>query len=216
MVYIFNDHPSQVNLFVAELRDTIIQKDAMRFRKNIERIGTMMAYEISKTLAYKEIATETPLGIAHNRVPAHPPVLATILRAGLPMHHGMLQVFDAAPSAFVAAYRKHHKDGTFEIQVEYVSCPDLSGQTLIIADPMLATGASLVHAVKALQQYGTPSQIHICSAIASVEGLNYVRRMLPDAQIWLGALDQELTAKSYIVPGLGDAGDLSFGMKVQD
>ncbi len=216
MVYIFNDHPSQVNQFVAELRDIHIQKDPMRFRKNIERIGQIMAYEVSKTLSFKDISVETPLGIAHTRVPEQIPVLGTILRAGLPMHEGMLQVFDAAPNAFVAAYRKHHKDGTFEIKVEYVSCPDLDNRPLIIADPMLATGASLVHAIKALMQYGTPSSVHICSAIASVEGFNYVRRMLPDAHIWLGALDQELTAKSYIVPGLGDAGDLAFGSKLQE
>lgn len=216
MVYIFNDHPSQVNQFIAELRDVKIQKDPMRFRKNLERIGEIMAYEISKTLDYKQISVDTPMGIAQTSVPDTPLVLATILRAGLPMHQGMLNIFDSAQNAFISAFRKHHKDGSFEISVEYVSCPDLSGSTLVLADPMLATGASVTSAVKEMKKYGEPANIHICSIIASVEGLNHIRRLLPDARVWIGALDQELTAKSYIVPGLGDAGDLSYGLKVQD
>lgn len=216
MVYIFNDHPSQVNQFIAELRDVKVQNDLMRFRKNVERIGMAMAYEISKTMDSRGISVDTPLGIANTNIPDERVVLATILRAGLPMHQGMLDIFDKAQNAFISAYRKHHKDGTFEISVEYVSCPDMEGSTLILSDPMLATGASIVSAVQEIKKYGNPAKIHICSIIASVEGLNYIRRMLPDAQVWIGALDQELTAKSYIVPGLGDAGDLSYGIKLQE
>lgn len=216
MVFSLGDHHSIANRFVAELRDVNIQKDQMRFRRNLERIGEVLAYEISRTLSYHEIEVETPLGIATAKVPADPLVIATILRAGLPLHQGLLSFFDDASSAFISAYRKHHKDGTFEINLEYVSCPKLDNTILILADPMLATGSSMKLTIERLLEYGKPRQIHIATAIASTYGLNYIRRLFPNAHIWMGALDEELTAKSYIVPGLGDAGDLSFGAKLQE
>ena len=216
MVFNLSEHNSIGNRFIAEMRDIHTQKDRMRFRRNLERVGEILAYELSKSLHYKEIEVETPLGIARTKVPSDHIVLATILRAGLPLHQGMLNYFDEAGNAFVSAYRKHHKDGTFEINLEYVSCPRIDDCILILSDPMLATGASMSMAVKELQNYGTPKSIHFVTAIASTDGLNHLRRMFPKAYIWTGALDDELTAKSYIVPGLGDAGDLSYGAKVQD
>lgn len=207
---------SLLNKFIAQLRDQEIQQDTMRFRRNLERVGECFAYEISKTFTYEEREIATPMGTANSHLPTNRVVLATILRAGLPMHQGMLNMLDDADNAFVSAYRKHHKDGSFDIRLEYISCPDLNGSTLIIADPMLATGASMALSIKELIQHGTPDQIHIVTAIASREGLEYVERLFPQAQIWLGDIDEELTAKSYIVPGLGDAGDLSYGAKVQE
>lgn len=188
----------------------------MRFRRNLERVGEILAVEISKTLDYKEKEVETPLGIAKVQVPSDKIVLGTILRAGLPLHQGLLNVFDQADNAFISAYRKHHKDGSFEINMEYVSCPDLTGTILILADPMLATGASMSIAIDGLAQYGTPKEIHVVTAIASDNGVKHIRRLFPKANIWAGAVDEELTAKSYIVPGLGDAGDLCYGEKMQD
>lgn len=199
--------------FVAELRDEKIQKDAMRFRKNLERLGAFFAYEISKTLAYKEIETVTPLGIAKSTVLAQQPVLATILRAGLPMHHGMLTVFDQAESAFVTAYRKSKKNGDFVIQMEHISSPSLEGKTVILVDPMLATGLSIVMCAKALIAEYKIEALHIVAAVASSEGVAHVKANLPKAHLWLGAVDNEMTSKSYIVPGLGDAGDLAYGAK---
>ncbi|MCH2080994.1 MAG: uracil phosphoribosyltransferase [Saprospiraceae bacterium] len=216
MITNLSQQVSLANKYIAELRDVHIQKDRMRFRRNLERLGEIMAYEISKTLDYKEQEVETPLGIAKVALPTNNIVIATILRAGLPMHNGLLNYFDDAGNAFISAYRKHHKNGTFDINLEYVSCPDLTDCTLIIADPMLATGASLAIAIKELEAYGTPKELHIVTAIASTNGLSYVKRLHPKAKIWLGAEDEELTAKSYIVPGLGDAGDLSFGKKLQE
>lgn len=216
MTFKLSDHHSIANQFVAELRDVNIQKDRMRFRRNLERIGEILAYEISKTLDYKDLEVETPLGIANVKVPAQRIVLGTILRAGLPLHQGLLNYFDNAGNAFVSAYRMHHKDGTFEIKSEYISCPDLTGCTLILADPMIATGASIDLAIKELQEFGKPKKIHVVTAIASTLGLNFVRRTHPKAHVWMGACDDELTAKSYIVPGLGDAGDLSYGEKLQE
>lgn len=216
MIHDFNQSNSIINQYVAELRNVEIQKDSMRFRRNLERIGEIMAYEISKELDYELFEVETPLGTASIDLPSEIPILGTIMRAGLPMHQGFLNVFDTAENAFISAYRKHHKDGTFEINVEYISCPNLEGKVLIIADPMLATGASIVSTVQQLREFGTPKKIHIAVAIAATDGMNYVRRMLPKAKIWAGAIDEELTAKSYIVPGLGDAGDLAFGEKLSD
>lgn len=216
MIFNFNEQDTIANRYVSELRDVEIQKDRMRFRKNLERLAFLMAYEISKTLDYVDTDVETPLGIAKCRLDDSRIVLASILRAGVPFHHGFLDVFDRADNAFVSAYRKHHKDGTFEINVEYVSCPNLDDCTLIIVDPMLATGASMDLSIKALAEYGTPKVIHLATAIASATGLDYIKRLYPKMHIWMGALDDELTAKSYIVPGLGDAGDLSYGGKVQD
>lgn len=206
---------SLLNTWVSELRHTEIQTDRMRFRKNLERIGEVIAYEISKTMEWEEREIPTPLGISVCKVMKEQPVLATILRAGLPFHQGILNYFDKADNAFVSAYRKHHRDGSFEISVEYVSCPELENKILIIADPMLATGASLVKTLQFLKSEGRPKEIHIASAIACTIGIEFVRREDPNVKIWCGAIDDELTAKGYIVPGLGDAGDLSFGSKIQ-
>lgn len=188
----------------------------MRFRTNLERIAEVIAYEISKVLPFKETETETPLGTATSKMLKEQPVLATILRAGLPMHNGLLNYFDKADNAFIAAYRKHEKDGSFEIKLEYMSCPDLEDRIVIISDPMLATGASLVKTIHFLKEEGKPKEIHIVSAIACSIGIEYVKREEPSVTIWCGDIDEELTAKSYIVPGLGDAGDLAYGVKTQN
>ncbi|MEZ4988565.1 MAG: uracil phosphoribosyltransferase [Saprospiraceae bacterium] len=216
MLHLLSDTPSVVNRYVTELRNVHIQKDRMRFRHNMERIGSFIGYEISKKLTFDAVSVETPLGSATTDVYTDRIVLATILRAGLPLHNGLLHAFDEADNAFVSAYRKHHRDGTFEIEVEYLSCPDLEGATLIVSDPMLATGASMVLATKALLEYGKPASLHFVSAIAARLGYEYLHRHFPDADIWIAAMDEELTAKSYIVPGLGDAGDLSYGAKLQE
>lgn len=216
MTYNFADHDSIVNQFIAELRDVNIQQDRMRFRRNMERIGEVMAYEISKKLTYEQKDVETPMGIATSMLPTSKVVVACILRAALPFYQGFMNTLDQAGSCFISAYRRHHKDGTFDINLQYVTCPDLTGATLIIVDPMLATGASMDVAIRSLEDYGTPAALHICTAIASTSGYNYIRRLYPKASIWMGAEDEELTAKSYIVPGLGDAGDLCFGPKLQE
>lgn len=215
MVHILSEQNSIFNQFTAELRDVAIQKDSMRFRRNMERMGEIMAYEISKTLAYENRETTTPLGIANVSRIKEQPVVATILRAGLSVHNGFLSYFDKAENAFISAYRKHHKDGSFDIQVEYMACPDLTDKILILCDPMLATGSSMVLTYKALLQRGKPRHIHIASIIASTEGVDYVKKHLPEnVTIWCGAVDEELTAQAYIVPGLGDAGDLAYGNKI--
>jgi uracil phosphoribosyltransferase len=206
---------SVANQFMAELRDAEIQTDPMRFRKNLERLSEILAYEISKTMKYEMKTIETPLGEAEIMLPVQQPVLATILRAGLPMHQGMLNVFDRAGNAFLSAYRRHHKDGSFEISLDYISCPRIEDSILIISDPMLATGASMEVCINELLKQGEPSEIHVAVAIAAQEGVDHLLRVHPKVQLWLGAIDEELTAKSYIVPGLGDAGDLAFGSKVQ-
>ena len=216
MTFILNEQNTIANRFLAELRDVNIQQDRLRFRHNLERLGEVMAYELSKQLQYEEQAVETQLGIANCQLPNQRIVLATILRAGLPFHQGMLNYFDDADNAFVSAYRMHHKGGTFEIKLEYVSCPNLDNCILIVSDPMLATGASMDIAIKALLENGKPVKLHIVTAIASTYGLNYIKRLYPKASIWMGAQDDELTARSFIVPGLGDAGDLSYGGKLQD
>ncbi len=216
MVFNLSEHNNIGQRFIGELRDIHIQKDRMRFRRNMERLGEILAYEISKTLKYHTIKVETPLGVTNVHVPLQQVVLGTILRAGLPLHQGMLNYFDDAGNAFVSAYRKHHKDGTFEIESGYVSCPKLDGSVLLLSDPMLATGASISLAAEELMKHGEPAALHFVTAIASSAGLEHVQRIFPKASVWMGALDDELTAKSFIVPGLGDAGDLSFGEKVQD
>jgi uracil phosphoribosyltransferase len=215
MPTVFNlaDHQSIANQFLAELRDTHIQQDRMRFRRNLERIGEVLAYEISKTLHYTLRQVETPLGIANMWLPDQQVVIGTILRAGLPMHQGMLNLFDRADNAFISAYRRHLPDGSFDIQLDYVSTPDLDGTVLILADPMLATGASVNLALEHLGRYGTPAAVHVATVIASTVGLAAVQKAHPNASVWMAGLDDELTAKSYIVPGLGDAGDLAFGEK---
>jgi len=214
MSQIISNQNSLANVFISELRDVNIQKDSMRFRRNLERLGEIFAYEISKGLEYIDVEVTTPLGIALTTALKEQPVIATILRAGLPVHQGLINYFDKAENAFVSAYRKHHKDNSFEIKIEYLSSPSIEGKVLIICDPMLATGQSMFLAYKALLQRGKPSHVHVIGLIASQEGVNYVRSHFPDnTTIWLGAVDDELTAKSYIVPGLGDAGDLAYGKK---
>jgi len=204
---------SIANTFLAELRDSHIQQDPMRFRFNLERLGSFFAYKISETLEFKEADIQTPLGIAKSSVLTEQPVIATILRAGLPMHQGFLQVFDRAESAFITAYRKVKKSGDFTIQMEHISAPDLNNKTIILVDPMLATGASIVLCAKELIKDYAVKKLHIVSAIASSEGIRQIKANLPKADIWVGAIDAEMTSKSYIVPGLGDAGDLAFGQK---
>jgi len=216
MIVNLSKEHSLLSNWVAELRDITIQGDRMRFRRNLERIGEVAAYEISKQLVWKEAETQTPLGIHNSKVLAAQPVLATILRAGLPLHNGMLNYFDKADNAFISAYRKHHHDGSFEINLEYMSCPSLTNRVVIISDPMLATGASLVKTINYLKQENTPAAIHFVCAIAATVGIEFVRRECgDDIKIWCGDIDEELTAKGYIVPGLGDAGDLAFGTKLQ-
>ena len=216
MVIDLSKKNSLLNHWVAELRDVNVQNDRMRFRRNIERIGEVAAYELSKTLEFKSVEVTTPLGIAPTQLLTEQPVLATILRAGLPLHQGMLNYFDKADNAFISAYRKHHPDGSFEISLEYLSCPNLNGRVLILCDPMLATGASLVETIQAIQKTYTPAQIHIVVTIASQKGIEHVEKELgADTPIWCAAIDPILNDKSYIVPGLGDAGDLAFGTKMQ-
>ncbi len=202
--------------WTSELRDRTLQQDRMRFRRNLERLGELAALQISTKLQYEQKEVQTPLGIASCRVLKEQPVVATILRAGLPMHNGVLNVFDKADNAFISAYRKHKHDGSFEISLEYISSPGIDGRTLIISDPMIATGSSLVSAIRALKDEGEPAAIHIIAAIACTVGIEYVRRAEPNITIWCGDVDEELTAKGYIVPGLGDAGDLAFGPKEQN
>jgi uracil phosphoribosyltransferase len=216
MVINLSQEHSLVSNWVAELRDTEIQKDRMRFRRNLERIGEIAAYEISKILPTRELEITTSLGTAPATILAEQPVLTTILRAGLPLHQGLLNYFDKADCAFVSAYRKHNPDGSFEISLEYFSSPDIEDRILILSDPMLATGASLVKTIQYLREEGEPKNIHIVAAIACSVGIEHVQRHVPEAVIWCGAIDEELTAKGYIVPGLGDAGDLAFGPKIQN
>lgn len=207
---------SILSQFVAEIRDIQIQKDSLRFRKNLERIGGVFAYEISRTLSYETVSTTTPLGIADTRRLMSQPVVATILRAGLPMHTGILNYFDSAENAFISAYRRHHKDNTFEVKLEYIASPDLNGKTVILCDPMLASGASMVLSYKELLKKGVPAHTHIVAAIASSEGIDYLNKNMPSKNftVWCGAVDEELTAQAFIVPGLGDAGDLAYGSKL--
>jgi len=202
--------------WISEIRDEEIQKDRMRFRRNLERIGEVAAYEISKTLPFVVKEVQTPLGIASCKVLQNQPVVTTILRAGLPLHQGLLNFFDKADNGFISAYRKHNRDGSFEISLEYVSCPELENRVVIISDSMLATGASLVKTIQYLREEGHPSEIHVVVAIACTVGIEFVLRSEPNCKIWCGAIDDELTAKGYIVPGLGDAGDLAYGTKAQN
>lgn len=216
MVINLSDKHSLVSNWISEIRDTSVQEDRMRFRRNLERIGEVAAYEISKILPWEEREVQTPLGSHVSKVLSQQPVLATILRAGLPLHQGILNYFDKADNAFVSAYRKHHRDGSFEISLEYMSSPSLENRIVIVSDPMLATGASLVKTIAAMKTEGSPSEIHIVTAIACTIGIEYVRREAGEnVRIWCGDIDEELTAKGYIVPGLGDAGDLAYGSKNQ-
>tara|TARA_B100000965_G_C19556018_1_gene742222 strand:+ start:125 stop:778 length:654 start_codon:yes stop_codon:yes gene_type:complete len=203
------------NHFISEIRNVNIQKDSMRFRRNIERIGEVFAYEISKKMNYKNQKITTPLGVSQEKLMTEKPVLATILRAGIPLHQGMLNYFDSADSAFISAYRKAKKGGEFEIKIEYMSSPNLDGKILILCDPMIASGSSMVMAMEAILNKGNPKHIHIVGVIASSEGIQYLQENSPvkNWTLWIGAEDSEMTSKSYIVPGLGDAGDLAFGEK---
>lgn len=215
MVEILESKNSLFNQFIAEIRNVDVQGDSMRFRRNLERMGEIFAYEISKKFEYSSREITTPLGVANVELPIEQPVIGSILRAGLPLHQGLLNYFDNSENAFISAYRKHHKDGTFDIHIEYISSPDLTDKILILSDPMLATGASMVLAFKALLQKGIPKHTHFVTILASVEGLEYAKKNLPaNTTIWVGAVDDELTAQSYIVPGLGDAGDLAYGKKI--
>lgn len=216
MIHILNEQNSILNKFLAQIRDKVVQQDSMRFRRNIERIGEILAYEISKTLDYKSQTVETPLGEAEVEMIEDKVVLATVLRAGLPLHQGFLNYFDDAQNAFVSAYRHHSKSNEFKIVVEYISSCDLEGKTLILVDPMLATGASLVKTYEALcEKCGRPARTIVASVIASEQGVDYaVNHMPKSTSLWLGAVDSELTSKCYIVPGIGDAGDLCFGKKL--
>lgn len=216
MVYELVKQHSVASRFLAELRDVQVQGDPMRFRRNLERLGEVFALEISRTLEYTEEEVNTPLGVATVATLKEQPVLSTILRAGIPMHQGMLNYFDRADSAFVSAYRKHRKGSdTFDIEVEYLSSPSLEDRVVVLCDPMLATGQSMVLVYRALLRLGKPKQIHVVAALASSEGLEYAKRHMPSGtRFWIGAIDEEMTAQAYIVPGLGDAGDLAYGEKL--
>ena len=215
-IYNFGEQKSVMNRFIAELRDKQIQKDSLRFRRNLERIGELFAYEISKQLKYEERDVQTPLGIAKCQFPADKVVVASILRAGLPLHQGVLNIFDSAQNAFIAAYRKYGKDNKFKIQMEYATMPSIEGKTVVLVDPMLATGSSIILAYNKICTNGEPLHTHVVAAIASRESLSLLSKNLPHSKVtlWVGAVDEELTNKSYIVPGLGDAGDLAFGEKL--
>ena len=215
MVINLSDDHSLVSNWLSELRDIDVQKDRLRFRKNLEKIAEVSAYEISKKLPWVEKEITTPLGTSVCKVLEKQPVLATILRAGLAMHNGLLNYFDKADNAFISAYRKHNPDASFDISLDYISCPEMENRVVIISDPMLATGSSLVKTIQFIREEGNPSEIHIVCALACTVGIEYVLRAEPKAIIWCGDIDDELTAKGYIVPGLGDAGDLAYGEKVQ-
>ena len=204
------------NHFIREIRDVKIQNDAMRFRRNIERIGEIFAYEISKKMEFNNREITTPLGISSESLIDDKPVLATILRAGLPLHQGFLNYFDSSDNCFISAYRKHKRGGNFEVKIEYMSSPNLDDETIILCDPMLASGSSMILAMEAIMSKGNPKHIHIVAIIASAKGVDYVKENIPiqNCTLWLGGEDAEMTAQSYIVPGLGDAGDLSFGEKI--
>jgi uracil phosphoribosyltransferase len=211
----FNESNSILNQYVAEIRDVEIQKDRLRFRRNIERIGEIMAYEMSKSLSYSVKNVQTPLGVAPVQTPDNQLVVSTILRAGLPFHQGFLNYFDRAENAFVSAYRKYTDNENFDIHIEYIASPRIDGKTLIIADPMLATGGSMELSYKAMLTKGTPAEVHIASIIASRKAIEHVKSVFPDANttVWCAAIDPDLNVHSYIVPGLGDAGDLAYGEK---
>ncbi|GAA4941770.1 uracil phosphoribosyltransferase [Algibacter agarivorans] len=208
---------SILNTFISEIRNIDIQKDSMRFRRNIERIGEILAYEISKSLNFKTSSIKTPLGEASINVLENDIVLCSILRAGLPLHNGLLNYFDTAENAFISAYRHHkHNPESIEIIVEYLACPNLENKTLILADSMLATGQSMVATFEALKPFGTPKEVHLISAIGAQEGVKFVEKHFDDnVHLWIAAIDEKLNKKGYIIPGLGDAGDLAFGEKLQ-
>ena len=213
-VFNFSENSSLYNKFLSELRDENIQKDSMRFRKNLERIGEISAYEISKKLDKKNQITTTPLGVSGTYVPLNNLVLATILRAGLPLHNGLLKYFDSAENCFISAYRKHTSKDDFEVEIQYMASPNLNDKVVLLSDPMLASGKSMVLAYKALLKNGIPKKIHVVSVIGSQQGVDFISKNMPDnSTLWIGAIDPKMTSQSYIIPGLGDAGDLAFGIK---
>tara|TARA_R110000850_G_scaffold30630_2_gene84204 strand:+ start:53082 stop:53738 length:657 start_codon:yes stop_codon:yes gene_type:complete len=207
---------SVINKYIAELRDINIQKDSMRFRRNIERIGELLGYELSKTLTYTPEEIRTPLGVSKTRLSKDQLVICSVLRAGLPLHHGLQNCFDEAENSFISAYRHHTSETEFEIKVEYLAAPSLHGKTLILADPMLASGRTFVNVLEAIKHLGTPKKVHLVSVIGAQPGIDFLNRELPtDYTLWIASVDPELNEQGYIVPGLGDAGDLSFGSKLQ-
>ncbi|MBT8310500.1 MAG: uracil phosphoribosyltransferase [Flavobacteriaceae bacterium] len=215
-IHDFSNDQSVLNQFIAELRDVNIQKDSMRFRNNIERIGEILSYELSKTLNYGTKEIETPFGSKQMSLPKNELVLCSVLRAGLPLHQGLLNFFDKAENAFISAYRLHRDNqDAFEVIVKYLAAPSLTNKTLVLTDPMLATGKTLENVFNALKKHGIPKQIHIVSVIGSSSGVEYVNSIFPDStHMWIATIDEELNSKGYIIPGLGDAGDLSFGEKL--
>jgi len=216
-IHNLSKQPSILNTFISEIRDKVIQKDSMRFRRNIERIGEILGYELSKSLHFENHNVETPLGISNTVLHKSDIVLCSILRAGVPLHNGLLNYFDAAENAFISAYRQHKSNPeSFEIVVEYLACPSLEGKTLILADPMLATGQSMVATFEALKPFGLPKEIHLVSVIGAQRGVDYVANAFDSkTHLWIAAIDNTLNNKGYIIPGLGDAGDLAFGNKLQ-
>ena len=215
MVHNLSKDHSLVSNWVSELRDINLQEDRQRFRRNLERIAEVIGYEISRELDTEEKEIKTPMGIAKAKVLKDQPVLATILRAGLAMHNGLLNYFDRADNAFLSAYRKHNLDGSFEIALEYMSCPPIDGRVVIVSDPMLATGASLIKAIQYLKDAGNIKKLHVVCAIAATNGIDALQQAEPEATIWCGDIDDKLSDKGYIIPGLGDAGDLAYGAKMQ-
>ena len=214
-MWVLAEQNSIANNFLSELRDKEIQKDSMRFRRNLERLGEIFAYEISKSLSFSNSKTETSLGTKESFTLSEYPIIVTVLRAAMPLHQGLLNFFDKSDSAFIGAYRGvHDSNEHFEIEMDYISSPSLQGKTLIICDPMLATGKSLEKAYHALLRFGIPAKTHIVSVVASERGVRYINACMPECKLWIGDIDPELNAKSYIVPGLGDAGDLAFGVKI--
>ena len=216
-IHHLSETPSILNTFISEIRDKTIQKDRMRFRRNIERIGEVLGYELSKSLEFAAKIIDTPLGASKTKLQKEDVVLCSILRAGVPLHNGLLNYFDTAENAFISAYRHHkHNPESFEIIVEYLACPSLEGKTLILADPMLATGQSMVATFEALKPFGTPKEIHLVSVIGAKKGVDYVSQNFNNTtHLWIAAIDDTLNEKGYIIPGLGDAGDLAFGKKLQ-
>lgn len=213
-VHNFSETPSVVNRYLMEMRSTDVQTDPLRFRRNLERIGELMAYEISKTMHYKEVEVQTPLAKAVCTVPDEKVVLGTIFRAGVPFHYGFLNVMDSAENAFVSAYRKYKEKESFEICIEYLASPRLEGKSLILVDPMLATGASMELSYRALITKGVPEKLHLAAVIASQQAVDYLQQVMPEnCELWLGVIDPEVNSHKYIVPGLGDAGDLAYGHK---
>lgn len=217
-IHNLSETPSILNSFISEIRDKNTQKDSMRFRRNIERVGEILGYELSKSLQYKSENIETPLGVSKTVLHQSDIVLCSILRAGVPLHNGLLNYFDTAENAFISAYRHHkHNPESFEIIVEYLACPSLEGKTLILADPMLATGQSMVATFEALRPFGTPKEVHLVSVIGAKEGVDYVANTFKgNSHLWIATIDDTLNDKGYIIPGLGDAGDLAFGNKLQE